>query len=54
MNNDTIYCSNYEAQLKNGYLRIKGITHLDAYHLPLSSMTVIFAYHAKSSKKADW
>lgn len=28
MNNDKIYNSNYEAQLKNGYLRIKGITHL--------------------------
>ena len=28
MNNDKIYNSNYEAQLENGYLRIKGITHL--------------------------
>ena len=28
MNIDKIYNSNYETQLKNGYLRIKGITHL--------------------------
>ena len=28
MNNDTITYGNYEVQLKNGYLRIKGITHL--------------------------
>ena len=28
MNNDTIPYGNYETQLKNGYLRIKGITHL--------------------------
>ena len=28
MNNDKIYNMNYESQLKNGYLRIKGITHL--------------------------
>lgn len=33
MNNDKIYCSNYEAQLKNGYLRIKGITHLGCLSL---------------------
>lgn len=28
MNNDTIPYGNYESQLKNGYLRIKGIIHL--------------------------
>lgn len=28
MNTDKIYNSNYETQLKNGYLRFKGITHL--------------------------
>lgn len=28
MNIDKIYNSNYETQLKNDYLRIKGITHL--------------------------
>lgn len=28
MNIDKIYNSNYETQLKNGYLRIKGVTHL--------------------------
>lgn len=28
MNIDKIYNSNYETELKNGYLRIKGITHL--------------------------
>lgn len=28
MNNDKIFYSNYEVQLKNGYLRIKGTTHL--------------------------
>lgn len=28
MNNDTIPYDNYKVQLKNGYLRIKGITHL--------------------------
>lgn len=28
MNIDKIYNSNYETQLKNGYLWIKGITHL--------------------------
>lgn len=28
MNNDTITYGNYEVQLKNGYLRVKGITHL--------------------------
>ena len=33
MNNDTIFYSNYEAQLKNGYLRIKGITHLGCLSL---------------------
>jgi hypothetical protein len=28
MNIDKIYYSNYETELKNGYLRIKGISHL--------------------------
>lgn len=28
MNINKIFNNNYEAQLKNGYLRIKGITHL--------------------------
>ena len=28
MNIDKIYNSNYESQLKNGYLTIKGISHL--------------------------
>lgn len=28
MNIDKIYNSNYKTQLKNGYLRIKGVTHL--------------------------
>lgn len=28
MNNDKISNGHYEAQLKNGYLRIKGVTHL--------------------------
>lgn len=38
MNIDKIYNSNYEAQLKNGYLRIKGITHLGCLAL------TVFAY----------
>jgi hypothetical protein len=33
MNNDKIFYSNYEAQLKNGYLRIKGISHLGCLSL---------------------
>lgn len=28
MNNDEFPYSNYEAQIKNGHLRIKGVTHL--------------------------
>lgn len=28
MNNDKISNGHYEAQLKNGYLKIKGVTHL--------------------------
>lgn len=38
MNNDTIFYSNYETQLKNGYLRIKGITHLGC----LSLTTIVY------------
>ena len=33
MNIDKIYNSNYETQIKNGYLRIKGITHLGCFVL---------------------
>lgn len=33
MNNDTIPYGNYEVQLKNGCLRIKGITHLGCLSL---------------------
>ena len=33
MNIDKIYNSNYETQLKNGYLRIKDITHLGCLSL---------------------
>lgn len=38
MDNDKIPNGNYEAQLKNGYLRIKGITHLGC----LSLTTVVY------------
>lgn len=38
MNNDKVPNGNYEAQLKNGYLRIKGITHLGC----LSLTTVVY------------
>lgn len=38
MNIDKIYNSNYETQLKNGYLRIKGITHLGC----LSLTTIVY------------
>ena len=38
MNNDKITYSNYEVQLKNGYLRIKGITHLGC----LSLTTIVY------------
>lgn len=38
MNNDKIFYSNYEVQLKNGYLRIKGITHLGC----LSLTTIVY------------
>lgn len=33
MNNDTIFYSDYEVQLKNGCLRIKGISHLGCLSL---------------------
>lgn len=55
MNIDKIYNSNYETQLKNGYLRIKGITHLGCLAL------TAFAYDGDIrmpcvviEKKADW
>ena len=38
MNNDKIFYSNYEVELKNGYLRIKGITHLGC----LSLTTIVY------------
>lgn len=38
MNNDKVPNGNYETQLKNGYLRIKGITHLGC----LSLTTVVY------------
>jgi hypothetical protein len=38
MNMDKIYNSNYETELKNGYLRIKGISHLGC----LALTTIIY------------
>nr|DAY92854.1 MAG TPA: hypothetical protein [Caudoviricetes sp.] len=38
MNIDKIYYSNYETELKNGYLRIKGISHLGC----LSLTTIVY------------
>lgn len=38
MNIDKIHNSNYETQLKNGYLRIKGVTHLGC----LALTTVVY------------
>lgn len=55
MNIDKIYNSNYETQLKNGYLRIKGITHIGclaltalAYDGDIRMPCVVI------EKKADW
>lgn len=54
MNIDKIYNSNYETQLKNGYLRIKGVTHLGCLALTGTVYDGDIRIPCEVIEKTDW
>ena len=54
MNNDKISNGHYEAQLKNGYLRIKGVTHLGCLALTGTVYDGDIRMPCEVIEKTDW